>query len=144
MLNSAYVFMSIWNISPFWLKALVLGLVPDWLIPLRRDLPLLRAVMSEMALTDRFYALLNELEGAGYEKRDIKELDAIFTGMEMDKQGVMQWGGLKKSKPCIDDATFKFEEALTTLDSMVGFEQSIHKLRQEWTYHMEKESEGRG
>ena len=72
----------------------MLGLVPDLLIPLRRVRPLLRAVMSEMALTDRFYALLNELEQAGYEKRDITQLDALFTGMEMDKQGVMEWGGV--------------------------------------------------
>ena len=96
----------------------MLGLVPDWLIPLRRDLPLLRAVMSEMALTDRFYALLNELEQAGYEKRDITQLDALFTGMEMDKQGVVEWGGLKE-KPHEKGIKMLFE-GLAFLGPRVG------------------------
>ena len=42
--------------------------------------------MSEMALTDRFFAMLTELENAGYKKNDIKQLDALFTAMIEEKE----------------------------------------------------------
>ena len=57
---------------------------------------MLRVVMSEMALADRFFAMLNELEEAGYDKKDIKELDALFTAMIEEKEDVTAWGGLKE------------------------------------------------
>ena len=44
----------------------------------------------------------------------------------------------------IDDATEKFEEALSLLDLMEGFEQIIPKLRSEWNYHMQKDEESDG
>ena len=82
--------------------------------------------MSEMALTDRFFAMLTELENAGYKKNDIEQLDALFTAMIEEKEDVTAWGGLKE-KPYEKGIKMLFE-GLAVLGPRVGVNPKMEAL----------------
>ena len=84
--------------------------------------------MSQMALTDRFFAMLTELENAGYKKNDIEQLDALFTAMIEEKEDVTAWGGLKE-KPYEKGIKMLFE-GLAVLGPYIGVDTETE--RQFW------------